>query len=306
MISCVENKIFVHIYPDGSTFFKFESTGDSTDVFNNDFIHPQNLKGWNDNIDAFEKNDEKKWRMITEGISTDSILIFQDGENKTLNYSFKRYNHETWFSSEFGAEIRFQGKQIKDEFPKLYEALISDNPDSLFWLPEAMMVLMRKGLNEISPDSISPQQAKRNQRLVNHLRNSFAKTQTLDDMKKIQKDRETFLIDLLKPFQIEPSFPNRLAKAMEKHEAILKSAMDLKDDSFQWKILMPGKPVRTNASNIKGDTLIWEFGLDSLLSESFELKAESVIYPTDRIQKTLIFTGLLTLIFVALAIKKRI
>ena len=279
MLSCVENKIYIHIYPDGSTYFKFESTGDSTDVFNNDFIHPQNLKDWNANIEVIEKNDEKNWRMTTEGISMDSILIFQDGKNTTLNYSFKRYKHETWFSSEFGAEIRFQGKQIKDEFPKLYEALISDNLDSLFWLPEAMTILMRKGLNEISPDSISPQQSKRNQRFVNHLRNSFAKIQTLDDMEKFKKDRELFLTDLLKPFRVEPSFPSRLAKAMKKHEAILESTMDLNDDFFQWKILMPGKPVKTNAMEIVGDTLIWKFGLDSLLSESFVLKAESVFYP---------------------------
>ena len=125
-------------------------------------------------------------------------------------------------------------------------------------------------------------------------------------MEKIQKNREAFLIDLLKPFRVEPSFPNRLAKAMEKHEAILKSTMDLNDDFFQWRILMPGKPVKTNAMEIVGDTLIWEFSLDSLLSESFVLKAESVIYSADRIQKTLIFTGLLILILVALAIKKRI
>ena len=39
-ISCVENIIFIQVYPDGQTYFKFISTGDSTDINDQDFQHP--------------------------------------------------------------------------------------------------------------------------------------------------------------------------------------------------------------------------------------------------------------------------
>ena len=31
---------FIQVYPDGQTYFKFISTGDSTDINNKDFQHP--------------------------------------------------------------------------------------------------------------------------------------------------------------------------------------------------------------------------------------------------------------------------
>ena len=47
VFSCVENRIYIHLHPDQQTYFKFESRGDSTDVFDQDFLHPKNIPGWN-------------------------------------------------------------------------------------------------------------------------------------------------------------------------------------------------------------------------------------------------------------------
>ena len=127
----------------------------------------------------------------------------------------------------------------------------------------------------------------------------------MDELKNIQKDRELFLTNLFKPFKIDPDLPRNLAFAMEKHEKILKSTLDLNDDSFEIKVIMPGQPIFTNANKVILDTLIWNFGLDSLLSDSYTLSGRSVIYTTDRYQKTLISIGILFLILMAILIKKR-
>ena len=37
---CVENIISINIHPDGKSYFKFHSRGDSLDIFDNDFTHP--------------------------------------------------------------------------------------------------------------------------------------------------------------------------------------------------------------------------------------------------------------------------
>ena len=39
-LSCVENTITIHILPDGQTFLQIVSTGDSTDIIDDDFEHP--------------------------------------------------------------------------------------------------------------------------------------------------------------------------------------------------------------------------------------------------------------------------
>jgi hypothetical protein len=105
---------------------------------------------------------------------------------------------------------------------------------------------------------------------------------------------------------VDPSLPLNLGITMENHEKILNTSLDLNDDSFEVKIILPGQIVTTNATEILGDTLMWQFGLDSLLSNSFELKAESVIFATDRIQKTLISIGILFLVLMGILIKKRL
>jgi hypothetical protein len=243
--------------------------------------------------------------MTTEGILLDTSILFFNEDTIPLGYAFNRSVSEKWFSIEYIFSLTFSGRRVKGNYPKLYEAILFEKPDSLYWLPEALTVLMKKGLDDIYSDSLSQKQNIWNQRLVNHLQNSFAKFTSMDDLKNIQKDRELFLTNLLKPFKIDPDLPRNLAFAMEKHEKILKSTLDLDDDSFELKVIMPGQPIFTNANKIIHDTLIWNFGLDSLLSDSYTLSGRSVIYTTDRYQKTLISVGILFLILMTILIKRR-
>ena len=305
IFSCVENRIFIQIHPDGQSYFKFESHGDSTDVLDNDYLHPSYLNGWSSSVKIIKHDDDNNWVMTTEGILLDTSILFFHEDTIPLGYTFNRSVSEKWFSIEYIFSLTFSGRRIKENYPKLYEAILFEKPDSLYWLPEALTVLMKKGLDDVYSDSLSQKQNIWNQRLVNHLQNSFAKFTSMDELKNIQKDRKLFLTNLFKPFKIDPDLPSNLAFAMEKHEKILKSTLDLNDDSFEIKVIMPGQPIFTNANKVILDTLIWNFGLDSLLSDSYTLSGRSVIYTTDRYQKTLISIGILFLILMAILIKKR-
>ena len=304
LFSCVENRIFIQLHPDGQSYFKFESHGDSTDVLDNDYLHPSYLDGWSSSVKVIKHDDDNDWVMTTEGILLDTSILFFHEDTIPLGYAFNRSVSEKWFSIEYTFSLTFSGRRIKENYPKLYEAILFEKPDSLYWLPEALTVLMKKGLDDIYSDSLSQKQNIWNQRLVNHLQNSFAKFTSMDDLKNIQKDRELFLTDLFKPFKIDPDLPSNLAFAMEKHEKFLNSTLDLNDDSFEIKVIMPGQPIFTNANKVIHDTLIWNFGLDSLISDSYILSGRSIIYTTDRYQKTLISVGILFLILMAILIKR--
>ena len=196
------------------------------------------------------------------------------------------------------------GTMIKTEFPSLYDAIISKNLDSLYWLPEALTILMEKGLSDMMRDSLQNEQIIWNKRIVNHMRNTFAKIDIEKGLQNFQKDRVGFLKELLIPFSVDENFPLMLAQSMEFHERVLRSKIDLNDETFIIKLIMPGQIVSTNATNIIGDTLVWNFGIDSLLNQSYMLQAKSTLYATERLEKILISIGVIAFLLIGYWLKK--
>ena len=92
---------------------------------------------------------------------------------------------------------------------------------------------------------------------------------------------------------------------MKMREDYLKASLDLKDDSFIIKLLMPGEIFSGNSLSMSQDTLIWKFGLDSLLNVNYALSATSVVYSKKKIQKTSILVVFFLLIFGIIVVNKQ-
>ena len=293
-ISCVENIIFIQVYPDGQTYFKFISTGDSTDINDQDFRHP-----FKDNITVNSSSNITKtdsvWTIITEAIYKDSIFAFQP--KYSLGFNFMRSEKNTSLSSVYNFNIEFIGRTIKNNYPLLYEALLNNKLDSLEWLPEALTIIINQSLIDLENDTTKYNFKNKRARIVNHFKNSFARIKTYEDLKTIQKNRLEYIITTLKPFKIDSQFCIELAERMKVHEDYLKSSLDLKDDSFIIKLLLPGEILSTNSMSMDQDTLVWKFGLDSLLNENYLLSSTSVVYSKKKIQKTSILVVCFLLIF---------
>ena len=302
--SCVENLILIQIHPDKQTYIKFQSTGDSLDIFDNDFTHPKVSGDWISNYRQINDSDNN-WSHITEGYFKESEYIFTDSGQSHLGYKYKNNIIKSFFSRHYEFHLTFSGTKIKTEFPDLYKAIISKNLDSLKWLPEALTVLMQKSLNDIDSESISPEKRLWNKRLVNHLRNSFAKMSNENTLSIIQNNRIKFLKELLKPFNVNDALTLKLADAMVAHEKVLRSRIDLQDDTFLVKLLMPGQIVSANATNMVDDTLIWNFGIDSLLDDNYVLSASSTLYTIERLEIVLILIGIILFLLVSYGIKRK-
>ena len=121
-------------------------------------------------------------------------------------------------------------------------------------------------------------------------------------MEFIRGNKKTVISELLKPFKIDQEFPKMLSDAMEPHEEKLKGNLKLFDDRFTVKLLMPGQSLNTNATEIINDTLIWDFGIDSLLGGDYTLQAKSIIYNFLPFQK-LILSIITLLLFIFLVIR---
>ena len=292
--SCVENIIFIQVYPDGQTYFKFISTGDSTDINDQDFRHPFKDSVAVNSSSNITKTDSV-WTIKTEAIFKDSAIVFQP--KNSLGFNFTRSVKNTSLSSVYNSNIEFIGRTIKDNYPLLYEALLNNKLDSLDWLPEALTTIINQSLIDLENDTTKHNFKINRARLVNHFKNSFARINTFDDLRRIQKNRLEYIITTLKPFKIENQFCMKLAERMEAHEDYLKTSLDLKDDSFVLKLLLPGEIISTNSMSMNQDTLIWSFGLDSLINDNYLLSATSIVYSKKKIQKTSILIVCLLLIF---------
>ena len=301
-ISCVENIITIHVYPDGQTYLKIISLGDSTDIYDNDFIHPLQNQITNSSSFNLLKKDSL-WEARTELIYKDSTFKFNP--KNSLGFNFYRTEKKTALSILYDFKMEFIGRVLKKNYPLLYIALQNNNLDSLEWLPEAMTVIIDRSLIDIKNEKFNIKNKFDRARLVNHFKNAFARIKTFRELEDIQKNRLDFIKNTIKPFKLDEDFAIELTEKMKIHENHLKASLGLKDDSFMIKLLMPGEMLETNAMSINQDTLIWKFGLDSLLNNNYILNANSVVYSKEKIQKTSILIACFLLIFGIILINKQ-
>ena len=299
-LSCVENVITIHILPDGQTFLQFVSTGDSTDIIDGDFQHPV----YEDQNSSYEiiKSDSV-WKAVTKIILKDSIFILKSKNG--LSYNLKIQDTETSTSNIHRFKMHFAGRRIKTEYPELYRAIKSNNLDSLIWLPEALTVIIDKAISDLENNQKFEKYDINRPRLVNHFKNSFSRISTFDKLQNIQNNRKTYIRNTLKPFKLNKEFSDELSNSMKHHEDRLKASLGLQDDNFIIKLLLPGNPISGNAMSMNKDTLIWKFGLDSLLGEDFNIYAESVITSKNKHQKTTVIIIFFLLMISIILIKKQ-
>ena len=300
-LSCVENVISIRIHPDGQSVFKFYSYGDSLDIFDDDFIHPHTTI--TQKPKRILDNDNENWEQTTEMILEDSIYVFRKEGSLSMGYKYWKDISVSFFKTEYDFKLTFSGRMIKTDYPKLYSAITSENLDSINWAPEAFTVLMKKGLNDLVQKSLFENNIIFNDRLVNHVSNSFAKIDSEQVLDRIKNDKAKILSELLHPFKVKKTLPILLSDAMNPHEKKLRNTIGLLNDRFTIKMLMPGQPFLTNATGINKDTLVWDFGIDSLLHNDYEIRAKSIVYDFERLQKLILGIKIfLLLVFIIMRI----
>ncbi|MBA64749.1 MAG: hypothetical protein CMG55_03005 [Candidatus Marinimicrobia bacterium] len=301
-VSCVENIIFIQVYPDGQAYLKIVSIGDSTDIHDNDFEHPlKNKITGNSSFNIIKK--DSLWKASTEVIFKNSTFDFNPKNG--LAFNINNSQEKSTLSTFYNFKMEFISRLIKQNYPLLYDALKNNMLDSLKWLPEAMTVIINKSLFDLESENIDLNNKINRQRLVNHFKNSFARITTFEELESIQKNRMDFIQTTIKPFRLDKQFAKNLAEKMEKHENYLKASLGLKDDSFIIKLLMPGEMLSANALSMNQDTLVWKFGLDSLLNDNYILSASSIVYSKKKVQKTSILIVCFLLIFGIILIYKQ-
>ena len=121
---CVENIISISIHPDGKSYFKFHSRGDSLDIFDNDFTHPIKTL-YNRPQRELREENSNNWFQTTEVFLDDSMHIFQKAGTPSLGYRYDNYILVSFFKKEYDFRMVFDGRRAKSEYPNLFFTMMN-------------------------------------------------------------------------------------------------------------------------------------------------------------------------------------
>ena len=182
---CVENIISINIHPNEKSYFKFHSKGDSLDIFDNDFTHPIKTL-YNRPQRELKEENLHNWFQTAEVFLDDSMHIFQTAGTPSLGYKYESHVLVSFFKKEYDFGTVFDDRKAKSEYLNLFfKTINSQSLDSAGWVPKAFTILMKKGLEDLREDAIIEDARLYNDRLLNHVKNTFAKVENEDVMEFI-------------------------------------------------------------------------------------------------------------------------
>lgn len=307
-VSCVEHVITVRVHPDGHYTMQLTSSGDSTDVFDNDFPHPKPNEIWMKSVQSSVEENDTIWTMTTQGYLFGFTRFNEDSLSPApLRYPVNLTKKEGWVSTRYIFSQIFSGRSAFSKYPILAEALRSNAKlDSIRWLPEALEYVCTQALHDIQKTQSIEIESALSERIQHHLQNYFIHVKEEKLFGELNRDHHAFLQNAMAPFlkKLPGEFIPTMSRAMEPYEAELKVTMGLQDDSFEYLVLMPGMMTHTNADTIMKDTLKWMFDLETFLNDDMTIEAESVIFSQTKLQKLIVLLVLSLLIFIGVMWKR--
>lgn len=303
-VSCVEHTITVRVHPDGFYELEMKTSGDSTDVMDNDFPHPPSDGIWMKTVKQSIEEGDTIWTMTTKGYLSGTTRFIKDTLSfAPVHHPIHLVKTDGWISTQYTFYQTFSGRQAFKKYPVLADAIRSNAQlDSIRWLPEAMNYLCNKAVDDLQAGKELQPEPIIFDRIKNHFDQYFIRVQEEKLLKELEDDRTKFFRRILTPFlsQLPPDFVQKMAESMLPYEDELNVTMGLRDDSFKYQVFMPGRITSTNADAVRGDTLMWEFDLEDFLNDDLSLEAASVIYSKTKFQKTVLFSFAALLIVVVI------
>ena len=77
---------------------------------------------------------------LQKAIVYDSVIVLQSPGGSQLGYKFHKSKISSWYKDSYEVKVVIEGRRIKQDYPQLYNAVLTDKMDSLNWLPEALTV----------------------------------------------------------------------------------------------------------------------------------------------------------------------
>jgi len=279
------------------------SRGDSLDIFNQDFPHPQN-HNWSTNLDyKAGDNDEVVWSMkslaVLEGITSFNVSNLPG----PVKHGIIVEKEDHYLSTTYKISHVFKGRRAFSKYPVFAKSLGEAAPDSASWISEALLYIFSQAISDLQSGNYYRLDPLLFERIQHSLLGIFSRVdqKTLNPYFLIEdlNQRELFIRSSLRPFapDLPAGYMDTLIMTMKRYENELTVTADLKDDAWIYQVLMPGVVTHTNADSIAGDTLKWKFSLEDFINDDLVITAESIKYSTKSLQ-ILIISGLAVILII--------
>ena len=303
-LDCVETVISVRLLPDGHYTLRFQSKGDSTDVFDDDFPHPLS-DDWTRSVQQQENDGNKVWTLNTHGLFSGSIA-FPQGSNSAidLNHSINVTKTDGWIATHYKLEYRFRGREAFKKYPQFAKQIRGVSSDSTQWISEVLTFIVSAGMDDLQlsvQQAIDPDLA---ERIKNHIQGYFIHIKEKELFDELSRD---FLRNAFGPFlnQLPQDYVESVKGAMAPYEQEWRIPSGLADDNIRLYAFLPGVITTHNADAISGDTLKWKFGLEQFLNDDYNIRAASIVYSPRQIQAVILGLTALFLLFLWIIFKTR-
>ncbi|MEE9167841.1 MAG: hypothetical protein V3U24_10345 [Candidatus Neomarinimicrobiota bacterium] len=305
--SCVENIIHIQIHPRGDYSVKFTARGDSTDLFNDDFVIPTGA-GWKTVRSIEEEDDDEKYVI-------ESTRHVRRGGQLPSNFSRDNYPSEIklhhplvvdmedrFFSRRFRLNYTFRGRQMEDKYAALKDVL--DDEETAGWQNEVIRYIASEGLNrakEELPGAVSALLVTEIEAALDSALSSFREIEEDSVLIEWMESKGDWISSLMDGVESGPSQEFLVAwehqmNTLEKEVTI---TMDLDDDSFKVFATLPGSVVSGNYDSLNGDTLGWEFSLEDFVDNDYVMEAESRLEMPQRIRSLIVLAAVMVLFVIA-------
>ncbi len=306
-INCVETIISVRVFPDGRYQMEFASKGDSTDIFDSDFLHPAGMQ-WSSfaNIQHQDDGDEPIYSLVSTAILEGAVSFSDPNSPVPLRYPVSLQKSEGLISTSYHFTQTFVGRKAYQKYPKFAKNLDVASHDSTHWIAEALLYITQQSMVDLQNSPQCRLNTNLFERIQNHFRGVFYRVNELNLFEDLTH-RNTFIREAFSPFtgSLPDTYIESLYSAMDIYESELRVTAGLQDDEFVYQLILPGVITETNADSLSGDTLKWFFNLQQFINDDYTMTATSLMYSTKRIQLLVIIGALIILSVLILLVKNR-
>ncbi len=279
--SCVEHQFLFTVSPKGTYKVHYKAHGDKTDLTDFDFPPPGG-SNWEihstfgeSEAESFDYTAHKKFNRNDPFPSTfylgDSIYA-----ESLISHPIK-VTHRNWiFIETFSFNAVIEGRGVNDKYPLVNEVIQnSENPPE-GWLKEALFFLLSQTLSKSDVDwNTKPILRAELKDWVNKDLSLVSDSLIFEDIDYYKNEGLDIIMQPVSPENYDHM--DSIFKALEDE---LEITLDLIDDQFEFRVVLPGVLEFSNADTLAGDTLSWIFNLKNFSDENFIMEAKSTInYP---------------------------
>ena len=284
LISCVEHTLSFRVNPDGSYNIKYVSHGDKVDLLDLDFPIPSD-SDWTINSTFNDIEAESYDYSASKTFNRGELIpiTFYTGDSifyeSLIKHPIKIKYNNWFFIDKYSFSAKIISRDVSNKYPLIEELILNvDNPPKN-WYKQAFMYTLLETINFVNIDW--------NTRPIIDAELKSWKEKELDTISDSTLiDDYEFYKNMGLDIIMHPSSPdlyNEMDSIFKMLEDELKITLGLIDDSFLFRLALPGIIEQTNADSISNDTLFWSFELNDYMNESLEMYAESQIIHSRRI-----------------------